>query len=240
MTYDDLQLISGDDYVVNEKIKIHHPTLGEIKAMGQDRYYAMLHAFISTPADCIVLLDDMGLDYETVEEFSLFAMLAKGIPPSETAILFGSVDFSKLHLSANKETQQLALVDHKSGIVIDKVVYEIISNYLRQIHRAKKNIERAGDAATKKVLIDEARRKANRPQRKSATSLAQIVLKLTNTSDFKYDIFNVWKLPIYVFMSSFDEVQKGVYWNHLMQGVYAGNVDRKKISNSELSWFREG
>jgi hypothetical protein len=47
---DELLLYFGDDYVINDQIRIHQPTIGEIVA-GEREYFSMVHTLTAIPSD---------------------------------------------------------------------------------------------------------------------------------------------------------------------------------------------
>ena len=47
----ELQLYFGDDYVINDKIKIHQVTIGELADYGEALYFSMIHTLTATPSD---------------------------------------------------------------------------------------------------------------------------------------------------------------------------------------------
>ena len=69
---DQLQLYFGDPYVVNNNITIFQPTVGEIMKYGEKKYYSMVHSLTAISSDMKSQLDDIGLDYEQVEDFQLY------------------------------------------------------------------------------------------------------------------------------------------------------------------------
>lgn len=48
---DSLFIYFGDDYVVNEHIKIHQPTIGEVADYGEAKYFSMVHSLCAIPSD---------------------------------------------------------------------------------------------------------------------------------------------------------------------------------------------
>ena len=46
-----LTLYFGDDYIINDKIKIHQPTIGEIVDYGEAEYFSMVHTITAIPSD---------------------------------------------------------------------------------------------------------------------------------------------------------------------------------------------
>lgn len=48
---DQLQLYFGDPYVINEKIIIRQPNIGQIMEYGERKYYQMVHTITAIPSD---------------------------------------------------------------------------------------------------------------------------------------------------------------------------------------------
>lgn len=236
---DDLQLFRGGDYIINESITISHPTLNKICDYGEQKYYAMVSSLCATPSDYkVFLLDNFGVDYEDISEFEFFCTLCKGLSVNETSILFGDLDFGCFDLAQNTQNGQTVLFDSIHNIVIDDALYQLISGYLRNIHNFEKRNDIAGNAHTKKYLIEKERRKQQRKQKENYKSmLVPLVSAMVNCEQFKYDHNTVWDLPIYVFMDSVKRIQKLKNYNQLMQGVYAGTIDSKTLSQDSFNWM---
>jgi hypothetical protein len=47
---DELLLYFGDDYVINDKIRIHQPLIGEIVSCERE-YFSMVHTLTAIPSD---------------------------------------------------------------------------------------------------------------------------------------------------------------------------------------------
>lgn len=236
---DELQLFRGKDYIVNEHITIHHPTLNEICDYGEQKYYSMVSTLCATPSDYkVFLFDNLGVDYEKITEFEFFCTLCKGLSINETSILFGDLDFGCFDLAQNNQNGQIILYDNIHHIVIDEALYKIITEYLRCIHNFEKRVDIAGNAHTKKYLIDKERRQQQRRKKEKYKSmLIPLVSAMVNCEQFKYNHNTVWELPIYVFMDSVKRIQKLKNYNQLMQGVYAGTIDLKTLSQDSFNWM---
>lgn len=48
---DELQLYIGDDYVINDKIKVKQPTIRQIAEFGERDFFSTLHTFCAIPSD---------------------------------------------------------------------------------------------------------------------------------------------------------------------------------------------
>lgn len=237
---DELQLFRGKDYIVNDKIKIHHPTLDDIVSCGEQNYYELVSRLTAIPSDFKGQLDELGVDYEEISEFDLFTLMCKGLDVEETCILFGDLNFQDLNLFKNTNTNQLVLYNEEQDFIIDRAIYEVIMEFIRKINGLEKKIERAGNAATKKFLIEEAKEQLKKKQDNPFKSiLTTLISSLVNSPEFKYDHSTVWNLPIYTFMDSVKRIQKIKNYNSLMQGIYTGNIDSKKLNKDDLNWLGE-
>ena len=48
---DELQMYFGEDYIINDKIKIHQPLIGEIIDYGERSYFSTIHTICAIPSD---------------------------------------------------------------------------------------------------------------------------------------------------------------------------------------------
>ena len=235
---DQLQLYFGDPYVINEHIKISQPTIEEISSYGERKYYTMMYTLCAIPSDMKSQLDDMGFDYEQVEDFQLFQMLAPTLPREATSILFGDIDFSKLKIYPDPQNGLPIMVDKETGLKIDLLIYERIVNYLRKVHGLKKKVEHAANKYTKRVLIEEDRRNIElnkkKPYKSFLTPLVSAVkVRMGYTKDY------VRKMGIYEFMDDLQRIQVISNADALLHGMYGGMIDAKKIDKSALNWMKE-
>lgn len=156
---DSLFIYFGDDYVINDHIKIHQPTIGEVADYGEAQYFSMVHSLCAIPSDMKAILWDMGLDWCEVEDFDLFLMMSQTLTSDKTGILFGDLDFSKMRPFKNKQNDEIVLADKETGIIIDKLIYTRIVTYLRKLHNITPKVEKTKSKTVKKWLIEEDRKK---------------------------------------------------------------------------------
>ena len=48
---DDLKLYIGDDYIINDKIKVLQPTIREIAEFGERDFFSVVHTITAIPSD---------------------------------------------------------------------------------------------------------------------------------------------------------------------------------------------
>lgn len=239
-TFDELQMLFGDDYVINEFITIHQPTIGDIVQMGEQEYFQMTTPFTTIPSDMKAQLWEKGIDWMELSDFELFIMLIRGLKPESTKILFGdSIDFTKFDLYLNKQNNMLFLQD-PNGVKIDVNIYNLMSKYIRDMHGIVPKIERAYNNTTKKVMIREAQMLLRNHRNKPYKSMFRnMISSMVNSAGFKYDYQSIRELGIVAFMDAVKRIQCISNANSLLLGCYMGNVDMKKIDKKQLDWMRE-
>ena len=235
---DQLKLFRGEGYKINDKILIRQPTLEEIVDFGEQRYFGLVRTICSTPADRKVeIWDKLHVFWEKIDEYDLFISLFQTLQKSEASILFGDMDFTTFKLGTQTGLPDLVL-KNKDQVVIDRAIHKLMTDYLRQIHKLKKNVDTGFNDATRKIMIEDDRDEmALQMQKPFQSLLLPLISSLTNCPEFKYRWDDVWTLPIGVFMDSVERVQKHKSYNFVMQGIYSGWVDMKKLDKKELHWM---
>ena len=230
----------GDDYVINDKIKIHQPTIGEVVKYGEASYFSTVHTITAIPSDMkSQLWDNMNLDWTEVQDFELFMMLAQTLTPDRTSLLFGDLDFSKLRPYNHPHVEgEIILADKETGILIDKMIYLKIVSYLRKAFNITPKIEKAANKMTKKILIEEDRKKNELNKNKPFKSfllplISSVKVKQCYTKEY------VLNMGYVEFMNDVARLQVIHNADHLLSACYAGTIDMKKINKAELNWMKE-
>lgn len=210
----------------------------EIVDFGEQRYFGLVRTICSTPADRKVeIWDKLHVFWEKIDEYDLFISLFQTLQKSEVSILFGDMDFTTFKLGTQTGLPDLVL-KNKDRVVIDRAIHKLMTDYLRQIHKLKKNVDTGFNDATRKIMIEDDRDEmALQMQKPFQSLLLPFISSLTNCPEFKYRWDDVWTLPIGVFMDSVERVQKHKSYNFVMQGIYSGCVDMKKLDKKELHWM---
>ena len=235
---DDLKLYIGDDFVINENIKVLQPTIGDIAKFGERDFFSVVHTITAIPSDMKSQLWDMGLDWMEVDDYELFMMLVQTLAPERTSILFGDLDFSKLKPYRNNQNGDIVLADKEAGIMIDKMIYLRIVSYLRKAFNITPKIEKAANKVTKRILIEEDRKKLEFNKDKPFKSylfplISSVKVKQGYTKEY------VLNMGYVEFMNDLARLQVIHNADHLLSACYAGTVDMKKINKAELNWMKE-
>lgn len=234
-----LFLYFGDDYVINDKIKLHQPTIGQIVDYGEGQYFSMIHTLTAIPSDVKSMLwDQMEVDWTEIEDFDLFVMFSQTMTPDKTGIIFGDLNFSNLKPYRHPENDEIVLADKDAGVLIDKLIYMRMMTFLRKLHNITPKPEKAKGKRARQAMIDEDRRNReinkDKPFRSYLLPLISAVkVRQGYTKDY------VRNMGLYEFFDDLGRLQIIYNSDHLMSAAYAGTLDMKKIKKEELNWLRE-
>ena len=242
---DDLTLLRGEPYYINNNIFIKNPTLNEVYEYGEQNFYGLINRLASIPSDYKSELFDIGIDYEKMTDFELFILQTKQLSIEESRILFGErLDFTQLLDFVNPQTDEIVLAESEFSlnnpdeIVIDSNIYMMISDYLCKMNGIEKKPEFGGNEIAKRMLIEIDREDKLLFRNKPFKSILKpSIIAMVNSTDFKYNFETVWDLSISIFFESARQIQKLKNVESLMFGAYSGNIDTSKISPKEFNWI---
>ena len=224
------------DIIPNLSIRI--PTVGEILE-NEESYYSLINSLTATPFQYMVQLDDMGIDFTTINDYQLFLLIFPSFAKTDMSILFGDIDFSDIEVGTNPQNDSTILYSRKNNIIIDEFVYSEIAKTIRKINGLQRENRKPGNDEAKKFRLELERKKQRRNARKPYDPyLEKMVVALVNRPEFKYNYEQVEDLSIYQFNKSFEQIKTSINFDNTMIGVYAGTVDVNKLKDkSSLSWI---
>lgn len=232
-------LLYATEWPVNKSktISIHLPTIGQI-IDNEDRYYDMVYRLTAMPIDLMVQLDDIGIDFSTVDDFHLFLSMLNGMKDTDMSLIFGDLDLTKFEFGVDKESEDLALINEHDDIVIDRRTYLQITGVLRKLHHLEKDKRKPGNEEAKKYMLERARKKLKRQKTKQFESqLEPLIVAMVNTKEFKYDYRSVRDISIYQFNESVYQIIKRVDYDNRMVGIYTGSISAKEFKPEDLNWL---
>lgn len=237
-----MKIYRGEDFIVSEHIIIHQASLGEICDYGEREYYSMVYNLTSTPQTLKAKLWDIGIDYTKITPYELFcSILYKSYSQEKTSILFGALDFTKFQIVQRKDNGSIILwqVVDDHDVVIDEYTYNVIMNYLRQVHNITKDEKRPANESTKMILIEDARDEYER-NKEYHSQLKNLISSMINSEGFKYNHSQIWDMKINAFMDSVRRISKIKNADLLLQSGYSGfGVNLKEINKKQLDWLGE-
>lgn len=224
------------EIVINDFVSIQIPQVGEVLE-AEDEYYNLVQLLTAMPIDLMVLLDDAGVDFSTINDYDLFIMLFNAIKQSDTKLIFGDLDLAPFELSFDESGRPI-MQDSNTGRRFDRALQVNIAETLRKIHHLEKNNRKPGNEEARKYMIERARKKMNRSRRRKHDSqLEDLIVAMVNTEQYKYDFAGTLELSIYQFNESVRQVNHKINYSNLMFGVYSGTVNPKEISQDNLNWL---
>ena len=232
----DHQIFLGEDIPIDRTpILIHQPTISEIWRQGEDVYFSAVDALTAIPSDAKAPLADIGINYMEISDFDFFMLMAKGIKTERITSLITGFDFDSAAPKIHRETKEPVLVD-KNNSIIDRYIRHQISETLCKLHGFKKTPEIAANEFTLEFLIDEDReRRAFKAMEEKKSALLPIVTCIA-VRFCSLDV--VLNMTYYQAREIMRRIQMYDRSMTLLQGIYAGNVDAKKINKKELDWTR--
>lgn len=242
---DKLSLLRGNSYVVNDSISILQPSIEAITEYGNDNYLILVSTLTGTSYDFRFQLDDAGIDYETIDDFTMFSMLFPTLSKEETSILFGDLDPASFSVQLDKQADYFYL-ENPDGVKIDQIIYQIIVDYLRASHGLKRNFIHFGNEMARHFHMKEEREileKKSKEENGAGSWLEPLVSAMVNCDSFKYSYETVWQLTFYQFMDAVRRIQKINDYQNLSMGIYTGNIDTEKMGQAklkeQLNWLGE-
>lgn len=241
---DKLLLFQGKPYRISNLVSVNNPTLGQIADFGEERYWNLVTHLCATSFDYRLLLDETGIDYVDIDDWTMFYNMYRTFDYEETKILLPSIDFSTLHLYKNDESDQVVMMNDTDEIVINDAIYYELIEFIRNCHGLERNFKIPGNKTAREIYMREAREARDLAGRKKFKShLEPLISALCNIEGFKYNFDTIWDLSIYAFMDAIRRIQKIKSADHLMGGMYSGMLDIGKMNkgklNKELNWLGE-
>ena len=230
-------LLYQKEIPVNDFISVKIPTVGEVLD-NEDAYYGLVSILTASPIDMMVQLDDIGIDFTSINDFELFLLLYKGLEAQDTSMVFGDLDLSKFQMAVNKQNGHIILLDEENDIRIDRAFHGKIAAILRKIHHIEKDRRKPANEAARKYLLERARIKMKRRQNKQeASQIESLIVALVNTEQYKYDFESTRGLSIFQFNECVRQIIKKIDYDNRMRGIYAGTISAKDMKPEDLNWL---
>lgn len=230
-------LLYKNQIAINDSISIVIPKVGEI-IDDEDTYYNLISILTAMPIDYMVLLDDAGIDFTTINAYQMFIMLFRSVQERDTRLVFGDLDMSKFEMAVNEQNGNVVLLDKEHDIVIDRAIHGQIAGVLRKIHHLEMNRRKPANEEAKKYMLERARAKlARNKNRAQVSKLEPLIVAMVNTEQYKYDFESTRELSIFQFNESVRQIIKKVDYDNKMYGVYSGTINAKELSQDDLNWL---
>lgn len=238
---DKLLLISGEPINICDGLTLLQPSLGQIRDFGEQRFYNTFWTLCSAPWDMPSALDDVGLNFMEITEWQLFQSMAIGFNKEQTSLIFGDLDFSSFQLMKRMQedgTEDVVLFNASNNMIIDEALYKQFISYVKAMIGFEHSGKKAGNEATRKLLIQDDRKQKKRNAKKTYESiLYNGVISLVNTEEFKYNYHTIWEITLLQFTKSLIQIQGKKAACALLQGGMSGFCDTSKIPQKDFQWM---
>lgn len=240
--FDLLRLYFGEDYVVDGKITIHQPTIQDILDMGEKEFFATIAPFTSNTTAFRVQLWDLGIDWNEMTDFELFAILIKTVSFEHTKVIFGDIEWNSFDLVAkvNEDNEAVpVLISNKTDLEIDEDLYLKMRKYLCFMF----NIKLENEFCKGKILKEEiiAKQRAEDAKKKAeakGSNMMQMISFALNHAGFKYKKQELRNVGYVEFLDSIKRLQVYESTRALMQGNYSGFCDLSKVPKEDFNFMR--
>lgn len=223
-----------------DDIELTVPTIAEINDLGEAEYFHAVSVFTAQPFQYMVQLDDIGIDYEDIDDFQLFVLLKQALTPEIIDFLFkGTLPLDKMVPAMDNQLGQLVLVNPDNyEQVFSALTLRIIADTMHTLHFTKRETHKPGNKFAKKYLIKKKRRELERQKDKEQKLVLEpLVVSLVNAPEFPYNYSTCGDLTVYQFFCSVQQIPKRIHYDNLMHGVYVGMIDTKEIKWNEVNWL---
>ena len=239
---EELKLYLSEDIKIANGIVLKCPKIRDVAEYGESAYFSMVQTLCATPSSMMVALDDMGLNYMKVKDFELFMMLCQSMKPEVTHLILGDLDLSKFKPHKVGDTEEIILVheDTKNDehpIIINSIIHEVLTTYIRKMHNFKKEVKKAGNEITRKQLIRLARQDAEMAKNKPHESFLRPVISAVKCR-MGYTMDYVKDMGIFEIMDDLARLNIIVNADAALNGMFSGFVDTKKMDKTVLNWTR--
>lgn len=238
---DELRLYFGDDIKIADGVVLKSPTIGQVVDYGEASYFSVLQTLCSTPSSMKLQLAEAKpnpIDWMKITDWQLFQMICPSFTPDQTFLVLGDLDLSQLRPYSMGDDEEVFLSNDDHTIVINEVVYNILVTYLRKMHGFKKQVDKAGNSVTHRVLLELAKQDAKMAKNKPYKSfLLPLVSSLQGRQGYTKDYIR--NMSIFEFMNQISRAQIIVQADAALQGSWSGMVDTKKIPKEVFDWMKD-
>lgn len=247
-SFDKLQMYFGEPYVMDFEdsegvIVINMPTIGDVMAIGEKRFFATLNIFITNTTAYRLLLWENGLDWNVVTDFELFCMLYQQIDYEASRLMFGD-DIIFSEFQRVKKDEKVCLYNSKLNIEINENVYQHIAQYLREVFTIYPDEKITTSPEMKQMYITKDKREQHNreemaKQGKEDTSIRSVISACVNHPGFKYRLDELKQVGVCEFYDSVRRLQIYEASTAVLKGMYSGMVDGSKIKPEEYNFMRD-
>lgn len=245
LDFNPLRVYFGDDYVVNDRITIHQPSIQDfIDADNESDIYHVIAPFISNTTGYRVQLWDMGIDWNKITNQELFSILIKTVDYKYSKLIFGDIDFStfSLYEKTVDDNKVLTLYSPKMDLEIDEETTNKMCKYIQFMFSSYPPEEEfTSSKILKQELINNDRQKQLLRKKEDGVgqSLLSMISFYLNHPGCKYKKNELREVGYFEFMYNIQRLQIYESTRALFGGMYSGMCDLSKVDKNEFNFMRD-
>lgn len=243
--FNPLRVYFGDDYVVNDRIIIHQPSIQDfIDADNESDIYHVIAPFISNTTGYRVQLWDMGIDWNKITNQELFSILIKTVDHKYSKLIFGDIDFStfSLYEKTVDDNKVLTLYSPKMDLEIDEETMNKMCKYIQFMFNSYPPEEEfTSSKILKQELINNDRQKQLLRKKEDGIdqSLLSMISFYLNHPGCKYKKNELREIGYFEFMYNIQRLQIYESTRAIYGGLYSGMCDLSKVDKNEFNFMRD-
>lgn len=245
LDFNPLRVYFGDDYVINDRIIIHQPSIQDfIDADNESDIYHVITPFIANTTGYRVQLWDMGIDWNKITNQELFSVLIKTIDYKYSKIIFGDIDFSTFNMHEKQKDNEkvLTLYSPEMDLEIDEDVMNKMCKYIQFMFNSFPPEEEFTSSKTlKQELINNDRQKQllRKKEENNSQSLLSMISFYLNHPGCKYKKNELREVGYFEFMYNIQRLQIYESTRAIYGGLYSGMCDLSKVNPNEFNFMRD-
>ena len=238
----------GEDYVINDKITIHQPSIQDfIDSNSESDIYKVITPFVSNTTAYRLQLWDMGIDWNKISNLELFSILIKSIDFNYSKLIFGNIDFSTFNLYKKQvdEDTVLTLYSQELDLEIDEDIRNKMCKYIQFMFSSFPPEEEFTSSKTlKQDLINKDRqkliqKKKEEAENKNKQSLLSMIAFYLNHPGCNYKKNELREVGYFEFIYNIQRLQIYESTRALFCGMYSGMCDLSKVDPNEFNFMRD-
>ena len=242
-----LKMYFGEDYVVNDKIIIHQPSIQDfIDVDNESDIYNVITPFVANTTAYRLQLWGMNIDWNKISNMELFALLLKTENLKYSKLIFGDIDFSTFNMYEKQVDNEkvLTLYSPVLDIEINEETRNKMCKYIQYMFNSFPPEEEFTSSKTlkqdlinkdKQKLIQRSKEKSNN----SDQSLLSMISFYLNHPGCKYKKNELREVGYFEFMYNIQRLQIYESTRALFGGMYSGMCDLSRIKAEEFNFMRD-
>lgn len=243
LDFNPLKVYFGDDYILNDRITIHQPSIQDFIEFGEENINRVVAPFSANTTAYRVQLWDIDIDWNKITNMDLINLLFKTIDFEYSKLIFGDINFNTFNIyekTYNGETTSV-LYSEEADIEIDEKTLSKMCKYIQYMFATHPPEEEfVSNKTLKQELINNDRQKQLKWKKENRNqNMLSMISSCLNHPGFKYKKNELRNVGIFEFMDSVQRLQIYEQTHSLLLGRFNGLCDLSKVNKDEFNFMRD-